>query len=163
MTADGVFGFRNEPQFLATGAPDTAMDLNTVANYAGTVGNRQVGTTAQRNAASGNAVWEGLLWGDTSDGIEYKRRNGSWVRFSNRTASGFFVGATTAAGIVTVNHGLGSTPAAAIPGDTNGGAAAATRKVSVSALGASQIQFYVTNNGAALATNPVQFYWFATL
>ncbi len=56
-------------------------DLTEIAAYAAEVGNRRVGTTAQRNAAvtEENGTWEGLIWGDTTDGNEYRFTSGSWV------------------------------------------------------------------------------------
>lgn len=71
---------KNEPQYAGTGAPADAADLTEVAAYAALVGNRKVGTTAQRTATTGTAeAWDGLLWGDTTDGFEYKYKSGAWV------------------------------------------------------------------------------------
>jgi hypothetical protein len=73
-------GPKNEPQYAGTGAPADAADLSEIATYAALVGNRKTGTTAQRNAATGtSAAWEGLLWGDTTDGYEYRYTSGAWV------------------------------------------------------------------------------------
>jgi len=74
-----TWGAKNQPQFLDAGAPDIAVDPNAVADYAAKVGNRRVGTTAERTAAAGADLWEGLIWHDTTDGIEYKRLSGAWV------------------------------------------------------------------------------------
>jgi hypothetical protein len=73
-------GPKNEPQYAGTGAPADAADLSEVATYAALVGNRKVGTTIQRNAAtSTTSAWEGLLWGDTTDGLEYRYTSAAWV------------------------------------------------------------------------------------
>jgi hypothetical protein len=161
MAADDIPGSKNQPRFLATGAPETAVDLNTIGDYAAKVGNRKVGTTAERNAATGKDVWEGLLWGDTSEGREYRRTGGSWVRFSHRTTGGSVSEPTNGIGTVTVNHSLGATPAWVSHIDTLGGSAPYTRKVMISAKNATQIQFVVGNNGAPMANNQVAFEWSA--
>ncbi|WP_022886353.1 hypothetical protein [Glaciibacter superstes] len=79
MTADATPGAKNQPQFLVGGAPDIGVDENIVADYAAKVGNRRTGTTTERLAATGKDVWEGLLWGDTTDELEYKRTGGAWI------------------------------------------------------------------------------------
>lgn len=70
MVADAPAGAKGQPQFLDAGAPDIAVDPNLVADYAALVGNRKVGTTAQQDALAGDLVWEGLLFGNTTDGTE---------------------------------------------------------------------------------------------
>lgn len=80
MTADGTSGAKGQPQFLDGGAPDLATDSNILADYAAKVGNRRVGTTAERNAAAGKDVWEGLEWDDTTTKKVYRRIAGSWVQ-----------------------------------------------------------------------------------
>jgi hypothetical protein len=73
-------GTHNEPQYSASGAPADAADLSEVATYAVLVGNRKVGTATARGLASGIDVWEGLMWGDTTDGLEYRYTSGAWVK-----------------------------------------------------------------------------------
>ena len=70
-------------------------------------------------------------------------------------------GVTSSIGIVTVNHPLAAAPASIVVTDYNSGGAPNTRKVIVSGVTATQIQFYVTNGGNALVSNPVEFYWLA--
>lgn len=72
-------GSQNQPQYSSTGVPADAADLSELGNYAALVGNRKTGTTSQRNTATGADVWEGLLWGDTTDKKEYKYTSGGWV------------------------------------------------------------------------------------
>ena len=80
MAASATKGPKGQPRFPATDAPDLGVDEEIVADYAAKVGNRRVGTTAERDlAASSGDVWEGLLWGDTTTGLEYKRVGGAWV------------------------------------------------------------------------------------
>lgn len=55
----------------------TQADLQTAADYAKKTGNRRTGTTTERNAATD--VWNDIVWGDSTDGNEYKRVGGSWV------------------------------------------------------------------------------------
>lgn len=81
MSADGTPGSHNQPQFLTNGAPELGVDENLVADYAAKVGNRRVGTTAERVAATGKDVWDGLVWGDTTDGLEYKYHGSQWTFF----------------------------------------------------------------------------------
>lgn len=80
-------GTKNEPQYTTTGAPADAADLTEIALYASTVGNRKVGPTTHatpslgRTTSTGSDVWEGLLWGDTTDGWEYRYTSGAWVQW----------------------------------------------------------------------------------
>jgi hypothetical protein len=78
MTATS-WGPKNEPEFADGDAPDVALNPKQAAAYAGKVGNRRVGTTAERNAAAGKDLWVGLAWGDTTDGNDYKYTSGGWV------------------------------------------------------------------------------------
>jgi len=74
-------GTKGQPVFNTT--PSTVVDLQADADYAALVGNRKTGTTTQRNAAQtagAPQVWEGLLWGDTTDGFEYRYTSGSFVK-----------------------------------------------------------------------------------
>lgn len=59
-------GTHNEPQYAETGVPADAADLTEVAAFAAKVGNMRVGTTDERNNATGADVWPGLLWYDTT-------------------------------------------------------------------------------------------------
>jgi hypothetical protein len=74
-TAGG--GAKGQPLFNDT--PQTVADLQAAVAYAAKVGNRREGTTAERNAASGSDLWEGLEWADTTDGRTYKLIDGGWV------------------------------------------------------------------------------------
>lgn len=77
-------------------------------------------------------------------------------------ARGTFNALTSPTGTATIDHGLGVVPAVVVATDQNvPGGAPATRKVTVSARNASQIQFTVFNNGFVLTTNPVTFDWVA--
>lgn len=77
MTASS-YGTHGEPRFADGDAPDVALNPTQAAAYAAKVGNRRVGTTAERTAATGLDVWNGLLWYDTDDGSEYQRVSGVW-------------------------------------------------------------------------------------
>ncbi|QKS21001.1 hypothetical protein HUN58_14690 [Curtobacterium sp. Csp1] len=80
MAADD-HGPKGNGIYSAAGGSDDGADLTEIAAYAATVGNRKVGSTAQRNAAvtEENGTWEGLIWGDTTDGNEYRFTSGSWA------------------------------------------------------------------------------------
>jgi hypothetical protein len=80
MAADD-HGPKGNGIYSASGASDDGADLTEIAAYAALVGNRKTGTSAQRAAAitEQNGVWEGLIWGDTTDGNEYRFTSGSWV------------------------------------------------------------------------------------
>lgn len=80
MAADS-FGTKNQPQFSDNGAVDLAVDSNALADYSAKVGNRRVGTTAERNAATGKDLWEGLEWWDTTVGGVYRYIAGRWQYF----------------------------------------------------------------------------------
>jgi len=94
MTATS-WGPKNEPEFADGDAPDVALNPKQAAAYAGKVGNRRVGTTAERNAAAGKDLWVGLLWGDTTDGNDYKYTSGGWI---TTYENGAWVTPTLAAG-----------------------------------------------------------------
>jgi hypothetical protein len=96
-------GAKNQPYFSATGAPEIDVDPGVVSDYAAKVGNRRVGTTAERNAATGKDVWPGLEWYDTTEDAAYVRTSSStWARLFRR---GHFPYAMAA--------GAGSNPASA--------------------------------------------------
>lgn len=65
---------------LYNSSPQTVADLQAAVDYAALVGNHKVGTTSQRDAASGSEAWDGLFWSDTTDGKTYKRVSGGWVQ-----------------------------------------------------------------------------------
>ena len=72
-------GAKGQPYFAASGAPQIDVDPGIVADYAALVGNRKIGTTAQRLALTGVEVWPDLHFGDTTNGNEYRRTStGSW-------------------------------------------------------------------------------------
>jgi|GEM_PF-4618468 len=83
MAASATKGPKGQPRFPANEAPDMGVDEEILADYAAKVGNRRVGTTAERNAATGSDLWEGLIWGDTTDKLEYRRTAGAWARFGD--------------------------------------------------------------------------------
>ena len=107
MAADGTAGTKNQPQFLDGGAPDLANDNNILANYTAKVGNRRVGTTAERNAAAGKDVWEGLEWFDSTLDRAYTYRSGSWRMQADY---GYREASTAANGVIGVSHQLGVVP-----------------------------------------------------
>ena len=74
-------GSKGQPYFAANGAPQIDVDPGIVSDYSAEVGNRKVGTTAQRNALAGDDVWDGLLFGDTSIGVDFRYLAGTgWQR-----------------------------------------------------------------------------------
>lgn len=95
-------------------------------------------------------------------GRMYVRGGDAWT-LSRGYDRSTFLGATDGSGLVTVNHGLGVSPAVVIVMDQNSGAVPSTRKIVRSGASSTQIQFYVTNGGNALAGNPVVFDWVAFL
>lgn len=70
------------PLFNAT--PQTVADLNAGRAFTEKVGNRRVGTTTERNAATGTEVWEGLEWADTTEDRVYIYLDGGWVLLFER-------------------------------------------------------------------------------
>jgi hypothetical protein len=105
MAADGTPGTKNQPQFLGSGAPATAVDLNLISDYAAKVGNRRTGTITERGAAAAADVWEGLAWQDT-DGVkaEWIYQGGSFVFVSDsawQTYTPTLAGLTPGNGVLT--------------------------------------------------------------
>lgn len=74
------YGSKNQPLFDGTKAGNTAADENAISNYAALVGNRKVGTGAQRRALTGGDVWDGLEFyeTDSGDSFIYDSGNGGW-------------------------------------------------------------------------------------
>ena len=122
MAASSTRGPKGQPRFPATDAPDLGVDEEIVADFAAAVGNRRVGTTAQRLALTGLDFYEGLAFGDTTLKAEFKVTNGVWKAIPNiqseeRTAT------TSAGGDVTVTFPEAFTTIASIfIQDTNAGA-----------------------------------------
>ena len=105
--AVSTYGNKGKPEFSDLDAPDVAVNPTAVGTYAAKVGNRRVGTTAEREiAASSGDVWDGLLWGDTTDGSEYRYVVGSgwrriWSPGSTPYATAAGVGSVTFSGQTT--------------------------------------------------------------
>jgi hypothetical protein len=59
----------------------TTADFNQLREDVETIANHKNGTTEERNEASGNEVWPGLLWSDTTDGNVYIRVGDGWQYF----------------------------------------------------------------------------------
>ncbi|GAA3330674.1 hypothetical protein HP467_07190 [Curtobacterium albidum] len=106
-------GPKGQPQYSGSGRLQTAADLSEIANYAALVGNRKTGTTSERQQAlSDGAVWEGLLWGDTTDGNDYRLTGGAWQLYAMSTPASkggvLFAGTTNpstgASGYSTVDY-----------------------------------------------------------
>jgi hypothetical protein len=83
-----LYGPKNAPRFLPGGAFEDWIDLTAVGEYAAKVGNTRVGTTAERNAATGLDLWEGLEWRDTTNGRTYIRRGSGWVLMASALGNG---------------------------------------------------------------------------
>lgn len=89
--AVGSYGSHNKPVF--NNVSTTQADLQAGVDYAEKVGHAKSGTTAEMNALSGSDVWDGLLFGNTSDGVTYQRKGGAWKPNS------FNLGATLGSGL----------------------------------------------------------------
>lgn len=155
-------GAKNEPQFSDSGAPDIGVDPSAVAEYAAKVGNRRVGSTAERLAATGADLWQGLEWYDTTENRIYEYNSG-WVRLL-RFNFGYFSGSSNGSGLITVSHGLPSTPVVAFADDdySTTDPTFPLRKVKRVTSSSTQIQFVlIGSTGSPLASNPVSFSWVA--
>ncbi len=78
MTASS-FGPKGEPQFKDVDAPDVAVNPTQVAAYAALVGNRKAGTSADRKALTGVAVWPGLEYFETDTGSTFVYTAAGWI------------------------------------------------------------------------------------
>lgn len=78
MASTGIDATYGTPTWTNTQAPDFGPDLSEAARAAARFGNFRVGTTAERNAASGGAARAGVYWSDTTDGELYRRAGGTW-------------------------------------------------------------------------------------
>lgn len=113
MAVDGGYGVKGFPKFDPLGAPDTAVDLQAVAEYAALVGNRMAGTRAERNALSTLTTepkqrWDGLEFHETDQGLDWRYVSGAWKGAS--PWGGLKAGNTNADGIITIAHPWGVAP-----------------------------------------------------
>lgn len=72
-------GPKNQPRYDINDEPAFPDHVTAVSDYAALVGNRKVGTKEERQALSGNNVWDGLSFFETDTGSEYVRVGGSWT------------------------------------------------------------------------------------
>lgn len=70
--ASELTGAKNQPYFLATGAPAIDVDPGLVSDYAAKVGNHKVGLATDRAALTGKDVWDGLSFTETDTGKTYQ-------------------------------------------------------------------------------------------
>lgn len=77
--AANSYGAQNQPLFSETGAPAEGTDLSLVSNYCATVGNRKIGTTAQRTALTGSDRWTGMKFWDTTLDYEFVWDGSAWA------------------------------------------------------------------------------------
>lgn len=78
MAADSR-GPKNEPQYAGGGAPADAADLTELGAFTALMGNRRVGTTAERQSLKSNELWFGLEWFDTDVGVPMMYTGSAWV------------------------------------------------------------------------------------
>ena len=93
---------RGAPQFADGDAPDVAVNPSEVARFAETVGTRRVGTTAERLALSGKALFVGLLWGDTTVNEDYRYTSTGWQKITGLTRAGRASGTSSQGGDITL-------------------------------------------------------------
>lgn len=117
MAQDGGFKSKGVPLFSSSGAFEDWVDLEKVGDYAARVGNRIVGTAAERTTLSASTTaekqrWEGLEFYETDTKKTFLLVGGVWkrsdikvVRFNNTTA-------TSPAGMLSVAHNYGEVPGA---------------------------------------------------
>lgn len=77
MAVDGGYGPKGYPKFDPNGAPEDWVDLGAVGAYAALVGNRRVGTAAERSLLSASTTaadqaWLGLEFHETDTGLTYR-------------------------------------------------------------------------------------------
>ena len=96
------YGDRGQPQFSAQGGMDAGADETSLADYSSVVGTRRVGTTAQRLALSGAALFVGLLWGDTTVNEDYRYTSTGWQKITGLTRAGRASGTSSQGGDITL-------------------------------------------------------------
>lgn len=94
-------GSKGQP-IVATGdAPSMAVMLNSVSDFAATVGTRRVGSVVERDAyTSAGYATDGDLW-VVPNGASYERVSGVWVRRQRVLTGQVTVPSSVAAGTVT--------------------------------------------------------------
>ena len=103
MAADGTPGARLQPQFLGTGAPATAEDLNILGDHIAEMGNSMALSTADREAFESDG-WEGLFCYDTDEDVLYRHDGSAWVD-NDISDSGWVTLSTLGSGwAATTNH-----------------------------------------------------------
>lgn len=95
-------GSKGQP-IVATGdAPSMAVMLNSVSDFAATVGTRRVGSVVERDAyTSAGYATDGDLWHVPSTGDDFLRVSGAWVRRQRVLTGQVTVPSSVAAGTVT--------------------------------------------------------------
>jgi hypothetical protein len=95
------YGDHGEPIFGPT--PSTRADMAAITSFAKTFGNLRFGTSTQRQALTGNGVWDGLWYNetDTHDVYIYDGPLGDWRLYSRQNQA--FT--PTFSGGVTVGNG----------------------------------------------------------
>ena len=118
------YGDRGQPQFSAQGGMDAGADETSLADYSSVVGTRRVGTTAQRLALSGAALFVGLLWGDTTVNEDYRYTSTGWKKVTGLTRADEVSATTSQAGDITITFEpkFTSMCAAIVVMDSNSGA-----------------------------------------
>lgn len=74
-------GAKGKPVYGSGDGPSMAAMFQAGADYAALVGNRKVGTAAERTALTGTALWEELVFAETDTDKEYVYRNAGWKRY----------------------------------------------------------------------------------
>lgn len=115
MAVDGGYGPKGYPKFDPLGSPELNVDDEAVGQYAALVGNRKVGTAAQRVAlvsdtTAANQAWVGLEFYDTDTGTTWICTSTSPITWRPTRFGGVFGGVTDTAGLITINHTLGVAP-----------------------------------------------------
>ena len=160
MAADGLPGPKGNPQFLGTGAPATAVDLNLISLWAASVAGPSVATVA---ALPNTGNWPGRIIHVANINSLYLF-NTTWSLFTG-SRRGFFAGSTDINGDIGIFHGLGATPVSVQITGGVGGVIPALRTYAIREVTTGQfvVRVYRQGDGSALSSNPVDFYWTATL
>lgn len=72
-------GSKNQPLYTEGGVLEIGTDFSAVSNYAGLVGNRRWGTTAERLALTSSERWVGMAFWDTDLGYKFIWDGSQWA------------------------------------------------------------------------------------
>ncbi|TFD27530.1 gp53-like domain-containing protein [Cryobacterium cryoconiti] len=163
MAASTAVGPRGQLRFNVLEGPDLGVDEELLSDQCAEIGTRRVGTTADRNALSGAKKFVGLLWGDTTDNLEYRYTSTGWKKVTGLIRGGVGAGTSSQGGDITVTFSSPFTSActAIVVTDSNTGGGIGPVPLKVVSRSATGAVIRVMQNEVAVSGFPTSFNYIA--